>query len=182
MGESMNQEKEVSFLPFHAINEFMTTEYKKRVIVTSLEALPNLPPEYRTPVNKIIKKSVRVPGFRNSLAAPLSLKVKPVMEVFEKNPGFVAQILNTWSEIQSVLRGQVYKLLVSRDWDLLPVEANRTRLPGFLTIWPGGEDFGTLYESYSEIYPESLSSSDDVSLMVVWLSGRLPYQFENDEI
>ena len=177
----MNQEKEVSFLPFHAINEFMTNEYKKQVILTTLEALPGLSTDYSAPINKTIKKSVKVPGFRNSLAAPLSLKVKPVIDVFEKDPTFVAATINAWSEINSTLRGQVYKLLVARQWDLLPIETNRVKMPGFLTIWPGGEDFETLNNAYSEMFPEPPFGSDDVSLMIVWLSNRLPYQIDDAE-
>jgi hypothetical protein len=177
----MNEEKEVSFLPFHALNEFMTDDYKKQVITVTLETLPNLPSDYSAPVNKIIRKSVKIPGFRNSLKAPLALKVQPVTEIFEKDPTFVAAVVNAWSEANLVLREQVYELLHSREWELLPVDANRTKLPGFLTIWPGGEDFETLYQAYSEIYPESHSSYDDVSLMIVWQSGRLPYQIDDSD-
>jgi hypothetical protein len=31
------------------------------------------------------------------------------------------------------------------------------------------------------MYPGTDASSDDVSLMVVWLSGRLPYQFVDED-
>jgi hypothetical protein len=177
----MKEEKEVGFLPFHALNEFMTDNYKKQVVTTTLEALPNLPSEYSAPINKIIRKSVKVPGFRNSVKAPLSLKVQPVTDVFEKDPTFVAAVLNAWSETHPTLREHVYELLSSREWDLLPADANRTKLPGFLTVWPGGEDFETLNGAYTEMYPQAQTSNDDISLMIVWLSGRLPYQIDDNK-
>lgn len=173
-------DKEISFLPFHAINEFMTSDYKNQVILTTLKALPDLPIDVSNPINKTIKKKVKIPGFRNSLAAPISLKIKPVVHVFEKDPELVASLINGWSEYHSSLREQVYQLLISREWDLLPVDADRTRFPGFLTIWPRGEDFDTLNSAFSELFTETPASKDDISLMIVWLSGRLPYKIEGD--
>jgi hypothetical protein len=75
----------------------------------------------------------------------------------------------------------VYDLLVARGWELLPPEADRTVLPGFLTKWPKGETFEVLNEVFLKMYPGTQASDDDISLMVVWLSGRLPYQFEGEQ-
>jgi hypothetical protein len=75
----------------------------------------------------------------------------------------------------------VYDLLVSRDWKVLPPDADRTKIPGFLTRWPKGEDFDVLNKAYAEKYTESQASGDEVSLMVVWISGRLPYQLVGEE-
>jgi hypothetical protein len=125
------------------------------------------------------RKVVRV-QFRNSLKAPTALKVKPIADAFEKNPELVQAILAAY-RVQSELRGKVYDLLKERGWEILPPEADRTVLPGFLTIWPRGEDFEVLNEAFAEKYPGTEASGDDVSLMVVWLSGRLPYRIEGDE-
>jgi hypothetical protein len=51
-------------------------------------------------------------------------------------------------------------------------------LPGFFTHWPNGEDFEILYSNFSELFPEAESSIDKISLMVVWLSMRLPYHVD----
>jgi len=59
---------------------------------------------------------------------------------------------------------------------VLPIEAERAKLPGFMTRWPKDEDFDILYEAYTGRYPESEANSDDVSLMVVWIGGRLPFE------
>jgi hypothetical protein len=49
-----------------------------------------------------------------------------------------------------------------------------------MITWPKGEEFDVLNQAFQEMYPDQNFSSDDISLMVVWLSGRLPYQFEEN--
>lgn len=174
-------EKEVAFLPYHALNEFMLDDYRLEVIRSTLQALPNLPQNLREPVDQLTKKIVRVPGFRNGIKAPLQLKVKPMAEAFQKSPELVLAILVAWAEAHADLRQRVYDLLISRNWEILPVDADRSVLPGFLMKWPKGEDFDTLNQAFSEMYPEVQAANNDVSLMIVWLSGRLPYQVGDDE-
>jgi lauroyl/myristoyl acyltransferase len=84
--------------------------------------------------------------------------------------------------VHAGLRENVYTLLQARGWEILPKDAERAKLPGFITVWPHGENFEVLNQAFKEMYPEATASSDDVSLMVVWIGGRLPYQFtEPDE-
>jgi hypothetical protein len=73
-------------------------------------------------------------------------------------------------------------MLQNRKWELLPMEADRTRLPGFITVWPKGEDFEALNQAYAEAHPDAPAESNDIALMVVWLSARLPYSFSSDEV
>ena len=176
-----DEEKKIAFLPFHALNEFMVDDYRLTVVRTALQALPNLPENLREPFEQLTRKIVRVPGFRSSLKAPSQLKARPMAEAFEKNPELVAAVLAAWAEAQTELRTKVYNLLQARGWEVLPPEADRTVLPGFLTRWPKGETFEVLTEAFQEMYPGTEASSDDISLMVVWLSGRLPYQFEGED-
>ena len=174
-------EKKVSFLPFHAINEFMTSEYRLEVVRSTLFALPGLPESFHNPVNKLTGRLVKIPGFRHSLKAPTPLRIKPTAEAFEKSPDLVAAILSAWAEENSGLRENVYALLQARGWELLPIDAERTKLPGFITVWPHGENFEVLSQAFKEMFPEATASNDDVALMVVWISGRLPYQFTEAE-
>ena len=169
------------FLPFHAVNEFMRNDYRLEVVRNTLSALPSLPESFRIPIDQLTRMIVQVPGFRNSAKAPLGKRVKPTAEAFEKSPQMAAAILSAWAEAHSSLRQQVYGLLVERQWEVLPPEADRTQLPGFMITWPNGENFELLVQAFAEKYPTTTGNTDDVSLMVVWLSVRLPYQFEDDE-
>jgi hypothetical protein len=170
-------DKSVEFLPFHALNEFMRPDYRLTVVRTALTALPQLPKHFREPIDKITKQIVRVPGFRDGTQAPASLKTAPMASAFEKSPDLVAAILAAWAESHTSLRANVYELLKERGWEILPVEADRTKLPGFLTTWPNrDDDFDVMNTAYTEKFPSETATTDDVSLMVVWLSGRLPIE------
>jgi hypothetical protein len=174
-------EKRAQFYPFHAINDFMRSDYRLEVVRSTLLTLHSLPEELRAHIDRLTRKAVQVSGFRNSAKAPVHLRIKPTAEAFEKNPQLVAAILSAWSMAHAELRQQVYDILKARNWEVLPPEADRTKLPGFLIKWPKGEDFDILYEAFSETHPDSKASRDDISLMVVWISTRLPYKTEENE-
>jgi hypothetical protein len=194
--------EKTEFLPFHAINEYMRPDFRLKVIRDTLTAQTNLDEHLSNELNQQIRKRVTVPGFRNSDKAPALVKVLPTSKAFEKNPDLVAIILLCWVETQLELREQVFTLLKTRNWQIypetegidtatlniemikewpvFPIHMNRAKLPGFFTLWPKGEDFETLYNNFTRLFPDSDASMDMVSLMVVWLSMRLPYQMESD--
>ena len=176
------EDKKTQFLPFHAVNEFMRDDYRLEVIRTTLVALPTLPESHQKSINRLTRKLVKVPGFRNSAKAPAPLRAKSTTEPFEKSPKLTAAILSAWAEAHPRLRQQVHDMLSERGWDVLPPDADRTKLPGFMIIWPQGEDFETLNAAFAEIHSDDQASSDDISLMVVWISTRLPYQTEGEEL
>jgi hypothetical protein len=175
----MNDET-TELIPFHALNEFMRSDYRLHVVRTALSAMPKLPAELRSPLEQMVKKHVKVPGFRNSDKAPARLKATPAAQVFEKNPEMTGAVLSAWAEVQSELRQQVYDMLAERGWQVLPLEAKRIRLPGFFINWPESEDFEILHQDFAARYPDSNAGPDDISLMVVWIGMRLPYQKIDD--
>ena len=173
----MSEEKpKMQFIPFHAINEFMRSDFRVIVLRSTMQALPELPSKTQASLNKLTKKYVKVPGFRNSAKAPASVKAVSMVKPFEKEPKLVAEILSAWSEAHIELRQQIFEILTDFEWKLLPVEASRTRLPGFLMDWPEEEDYELIYQVYMEKHPESEYSIDEVSLMAVWLAMRLPVE------
>ena len=197
----MNNQAE--YLPFHAINEFMRPDFRLSVVRDTLNALPDLSEEHNNRINRLTKKLVKVPGFRNSDKAPMMMKIIPMSKSFEKSPELVAAILAAWAELNADLRIRVYNLLKERGWSILstdqplnmdmispelfqkwpvlPPEIDRTKLPGFFMRWPKGEDYESLYAQFTETNPNMEISIDKVSLMAVWLTLRLPYQMEESE-
>ena len=174
------EEPQIQYLPFHAINEFMQDDYRHSVIRSTLLDVSGISEDRRMEIDKLTRQYVRVPGFRNSSKAPPQKRLRPTIEAFEHHPNLVAAILSAWADLHPELRQQVYDLLVARGWEVLPPEADRSQLPGFLTTWPKDNDFTTLNAAFKEMYPQSAVEENDVSLMAVWLSGRLPYQVEED--
>lgn len=172
----MTEEPTAAYLPFHALNEFMNDEYRLEVIRNTLQSLNALSSTHQSTLQRLTKKLVSIPGFRNSQKAPLMLKVREMVPIFKKNPDLVAAIVSAWASLHTQLSQDVYQLLTEREWEILPVDADRTRLPGFHTVWPQGEDFVSLTSAYREKYPQAEAEDNDISLMVVWLSNRLPYE------
>jgi hypothetical protein len=196
-------ENQVEFLPFHAINDFMRSDFRLNVVKSTLGALSSLPESQRNSINHLTKKLVKIPGFRHSDKAPTIVRAIPTSNAFEKSPELVAAIINAWAESHASLRTQVYETLVSRgwktfptemhsladvpplktekDWGILPLEADRTKIPGFLIYWPKGETFEVLYQALTEKFADAQASIDEASLMVVWLTLRLPVNIIDEE-
>jgi hypothetical protein len=173
---NIEEKPKLEFIPFNAINEFMRTDYRMILLRNTMLALPELSQNTQASINKLTKKHVKVPGFRNSAKAPASVKAVSMVKPFEKQPKLVSAVISAWAESNSEMRQQVFRLLSGFGWKLLPVEADRTRLPGFLAQWPEEHDFEVIYESLTESCQDSEYSIDDVSLMAVWLSVRLPIE------
>lgn len=169
-------ENKTRFLPFHAINEYMLNEYRQLVIQSVLGNFNKLSEDQQKKINSLIKKHVRVQGFRNSAVAPLPLKINGCIDTYKKSHEFVAQILCAWSEINSKTKKTIFGFLEERNWQLLPIDVDRSLLPGFMLEWPKEDSFEVLIDSFRQKYPDYSLSDDDISLMVVWLSNRLPYE------
>lgn len=173
-------ENPMQTIPFHAINEFMRSDYRLEVVRTVLISQSLLPPQIQTLIERLTRKSVQIPGFRNSAKAPVNKRIRLTAEVFEKSPQMTAAVLSAWSELKNDLRQQVFEYLTNLGWELLPVEIDRSQLPGFSITWPKGGDLEELAQKFLEQNPAQTASQDDVSLMIVWLGGRLPYQMDGD--
>ncbi len=196
-------DNQTSFLPFHAINEFMRPDFRLNVIRDVINNLDSLPRAIASEITTLIKRTVTIPGFRNSDKAPVIMKLTPTIKVFEKNPEMVSAILNAWAHIHKQLFDQVYSILKARGWEImedkqdisigtlsadllnkwpiLPSNVDRSRIPGFVPRWPKGEDFEELYKTYTEQFPNDDVSKDQVSLMAVWITLRLPYDIEDQD-
>ena len=166
--------EKLQFIPFHAINEFMRSDFRLSMLRGTMQSLKDLAPKTQRAVDKLTKKYVKVPGFRNSAKAPATIKAVNMVKPFEKEPKLVAEMLSAWAEAHPNLRQGVFDVLTGFNWQLLPIEANRARLPGFLTQWPEEDDYEAIYDAYTQAHPDAEHSIDEVSLMAVWLSLRLP--------
>lgn len=164
------------FLPFHAVNEFLLPEFRLKIIQQAFAEQNNLTDERRSAINRLVKRHVQVSGFRNSIQAPAPVKARAAVSTFEKSAEFAAQILSAWYDLHTELAKKVYDLLVAREWKLLPLDVDRSKLPGFLTHWPKQETFELLDDAYAELYPQDSAHEYDINMMISWLSGRLPVE------
>jgi hypothetical protein len=177
----MSNNDSTPYYPYSAINQFMLNEYRAKVLHQVFNQYEQLPGYLKSGIGTSVKRLVQVPGFRNSSMAPAGLKARHSVNSFERNPMFCAQMLQAWSELHPELRGSVYDLLEGRGWEMLPVETDRTLLPGFMVDWPKAETYELLNQAFDEKYPGNTESVDDIRLMIVWLSGRLPVEMGEDD-
>jgi hypothetical protein len=175
-------DKRIAYFPFQAINEYMLPEFRLNVIGTVLRGLENLSGARRAALNNLIKRNISVPGFRNSAAAPLGVKIRSAVSPFERRPDFAATLLQAWSELLPDLRDRVHVMLQTRSFEnVLPPEADRSKLPGFQTAWPKTETYESLDQAFYDANPGFEATSNDIRLMVVWLVNRLPYDLFDEE-
>ena len=173
------ENKEIAYLPFHVINEFMVSPYRLSILSQVLEQQKNISTEHSKGIHNIVKSSLKVPGFRNAALAPLHIKVKHSENIFEKNPEFVKHVLAGWAELHIELAEQIYAFLIEKEWKLLPLKVDRSKLNGILPTWPEKDDFGSLTDAFVEKYPQYAEQTDDVTLMIVWVSNRLPVELKD---
>lgn len=159
----------------------MLPEYRLQVLTTVLTGLDRLSADRRSAINNQLKRSLKVPGFRNALLAPLPVKIKNSVSVFERSADYAAQVVAAWAELHPELRQQIYDLLAERGWEMLPADTDRAKLPGYLTRWPGKDSFEAILQAFREKYPGVDVPDNDISLMSVWLGGRLPYDVIEEE-
>jgi hypothetical protein len=176
MAKELNKDNKMAFLPWSAVNAFMLEDFQLEVIKTVLTGYEHLDSEQRRSLNAQIKRGVKVPGFRNAISAPISIRTKHSIELFEKNAAFAGNVLSAWAKIYSSLAELVHPFLEDRQWKILPLAAEHEKLPGFLTQWPLEDEFEVLTKAFREAYPESEYTDNQISLMCVWLAGRLPYE------
>jgi hypothetical protein len=166
-------DKRTAYFPFHAINEYMLPEFRLDVIGKVLRGLDSLSGPRRSALNNMIKRYISVPGFRNGSAAPLGVKIRSSVSPFERHSDFAATLLQGWCELHPDLG--------ARFEGVLPLEADRSKLPGFQTNWPKVETYEALDQAFYDANPGFEAESNDIRLMVVWLVNRLPYDLFDDD-
>jgi len=163
-----------SLLPLISLNVFLLPDFRREILTTVLNQKDNLPPEIKQEFRQAIKEFVKISGFRNPLAAPQALQVRAMESPFEKESRFVKAILSSWADINSDLQPKVQALIPELGFEpndqapLYPDPEN-----AFAVGWPEDLSFEKLADLVKQ-KTETDASSNEISLMTVWLTGRLP--------
>lgn len=165
---------ENEYLPFKAINVFIERDYLETVIKDVLEGIGSLSREEQTEFNIFYRKHVSILGFRNPVRAPLTLKINGYAGVFEEKEDVIPFTLTTWTKIKSELSEQVKNWLDSQGWEALALEREFDENIGFTADWPENLTFDEIEEKFKTDNPKVEFNRDDLILMVLWISGKLP--------
>ena len=175
-------QKQQHFLPFHAINEFMMNDFRKNIIQDVFQAMDQINPKTKAELLQQLKRKLELPGFRNPNLAPKPLQINASIKIFETDPVFTGVVLSAWLESQVTLFSQIESLLIIWGWDIFPVDYPRTKLPGFLTTWPEHQQFKDIITVFREKFHDAMNSDDEIALMAVWSSMRLPVEMTADKL
>lgn len=162
------------YLPYKAINVFINRDYLEDVLKQVLERKGELPKEDLVAFNNQFKHYVTILGFRNPARAPLPLQVKAYATAFEEKDEVIPFTLSTWVELNENLAQMVISWLESQNWDRLMVRRDYKENEGFLNNWPASLTFDQLDEDFRKANPNADYEKDDLILMTIWISGRLP--------
>jgi len=163
-----------SLLPLISLNVFLLPDFRREILTTVLNQKDDLSPEIKQELRQAIKEFVKISGFRNPLAAPQALQVRAMESPFEKESRFVKAILSSWADINSDLQAKVQAVLPELGFEpndqapLYPDPEN-----AFAVGWPEDLSFEKLADLVKQ-KTETDASSNEISLMTVWLTGRLP--------
>ncbi|RME56405.1 hypothetical protein D6779_10665, partial [Candidatus Parcubacteria bacterium] len=94
---------EVKTIPWIAVNEMMTDEYRKTVCEIALEHLPHASKELRIFAKNAISNAVFIKGFRSPLKAPGKVLLKAVIDAFQTKRMVATAIISLWAEAQEAL-------------------------------------------------------------------------------
>jgi len=163
-----------SLLPLISLNVFLLPDFRREILTTVLNQKDNLSPEIKQEFRQAIKEFVKISGFRNPLAAPQALQVRAMESPFEKESRFVKAILSSWADLKLDLGAKVQSVLPELGFEpndqapLYPDPEN-----AFAVGWPEDLSFEKLADLVKQ-KTEIDASSNEISLMTVWLTGRLP--------
>lgn len=177
----MTEDEFAKFAPFAAINEFMRPDFRLHIIDDTLKNLAVASEKNRKLIEMLLREQLSIPGFRNALKAPRQMLAKSSVEIFEKSSEFASAILFGWMEINHLLALNVFDLLNEEGWQILDLDVDRTMLPGFFTNWPENYDFEVFLQLYARKYHEESVDDDEISLMIVLVSMRLPYEINQSD-
>jgi len=165
---------ENEYLPYKSINVFINRDYLESAVRLVLQEYRQLPQEKARPFIKQFREHVNILGFRNTIKAPLSLQINAFASAFEEKNEVVPFTLSTWANIKSDLAVEVESWLKSEGWKGLTVDREFNDAEGFLSNWPKKLTFKKLIKDFKKAKPDVEFDQDDLILMVIWISGKLP--------
>ncbi len=161
-------------LPYKAINVYIDQDYLMKVANDILTKVNKLPKQDQIDFSHFIKKHINVLGFRDSSRAPLPLQVNALVKTFEEKDEVVPFLLSIWAKINKKLAKDVKSWLESEGWKDLATEREFSEGAGFIEDWPKKLTFDKLVKDYQKFNPDAKFERDDLILMVLWISGKLP--------
>lgn len=165
---------EKAVLPYKAINVYMEQDYLESVVKSAITGVKKLSKQDQIDFSQFMKKHVNVLGFRDPSRAPVSLQVRALAKVFEEKDEVIPFVLSTWVKVNKKFVKPVRTWLEAEGFKDLQTEREFEEESGFVADWPKKLSFDQLAKKFKKDNPDIKINQDDLTLMVLWMTGQLP--------
>lgn len=164
--------------PMVALNVYMTPEFRRQLLSEVLKRLGTLEPTTRDQLASYIKEKIKVSGFRNSLNAPIGLTLRSMETLFENDSNFDSYVLAAWMELFGQQTNVISEFLPKLGFTMISqVEQRNNPEKSFAVGWPKGITYDSLFLSMKEKINDLVLNKDELALITIMLTGRLPGEF-----
>lgn len=163
--------------PFSVLELSIDVDHLRTVIEYALSHRKDAAREATRDLDRIIRKKLKVDGYRDGSKAPVRLLMKEI-NTFPRLPSeLLGLAFRVWATAQSNFQESSRAFLEGRGIPVVTESERRLGFPGRWTIDEMEEQVGIFLETHPD------HARDDVSLMLCYLSGRisLPEDFLQDE-
>lgn len=164
----------IETVPFKAINVFINQDYLESMLKAVLTGYKKLSKQKQIEFTHFLRKYVTILGFRDPSRAPLTLQVHALAKAFEDKDEVVPYVLSVWAAINKKLAADVEAWLTEKKFENLSAEREYAEDAGFTPDFPEKMGFDKLEKDFAKANPDAKYERDDLILMVLWISGRLP--------
>jgi len=166
--------------PLVALNVYLTSEFRRQILSEVLDQKNALNSDTRTRFLNFFKEKLKVPGFRNSTNAPKAKLIKATEALFEKDSNFISAVLNAWTElIQSKTIGLDH-VLQNLGFDLKMTDTSYSEHDSSFEVgWPKAINYESLFTKVTQQLKAFELNSDELAMVTIWKTGKLPGDFES---
>jgi len=164
----------IETVPFKAINVYVNQDYLESILTAVLTDYKKLSKDQQIEFTRFLRKYVTILGFRDPARAPLSLQVNALAKAFEEKDEVVPYVLSIWAKTHEALAADVKAWLEEKKFENLATEREYAEGAGFTPDFPEKLSFDKLEKDFAKANPDAKYERDDLILMVLWISGRLP--------
>lgn len=164
-----------NFQPMIALNVYLEPYFRQEILDKVLAQRTKLPEQAQRDLSAIFRSEIQIRGFRNPLAAPHGLLVKESEKKFEKDSRFLRVILSAWVSTLDFDPQELSAALTELGFVPSEVAAEfEDPENALLEGWPAGLSYADLEQKVSEKVPSLKISQNELALLTIWLTGRLP--------
>jgi hypothetical protein len=164
----------IETVPFKTINVYINQDYLESIMKAVLTGFKKFSKQEQIDFTRFLRKYVKILGFRDPSRAPLSLQINALAKAFEEKDEVVPVVLSIWTKVNKKLAGDVKAWLEENKFKNIEMEREYSEDAGFTPDLAKKWKFEKVEKDFSKTNPDTKFERDDLILMVLWLSGRLP--------